>query len=67
MKGFRRWLEGKHSSVEVSEERGVRALHLGGHAIQSAIRLSRPDELELHYTRAMMGFMLFEPAPRDIL
>jgi spermidine synthase len=67
MKGFRRWIEGKHSSVEVSEERGVRALHLGGHAIQSAIRLSRPDELELHYTRAMMGFMLFEPAPRDIL
>ena len=67
MKGLRRWLAGKHSSVEVSEKRGVRALHLGGPAIQSAIRLSRPDELELHYTQAMMAFLLFEPAPRDIV
>jgi spermidine synthase len=66
MKGLKRWLARRHSSVEVSEERGVRALHLGGSAIQSAIRLSRPDELELHYTRAMMAFLLFEPAPRDI-
>lgn len=67
MKGFKRWIAGRHSSVEVSEARGVRALHLGGLAIQSAIRLSRPEALELHYTRAMMSFMLFEPAPRDIL
>jgi spermidine synthase len=67
MKGLRRWLAGKHSSVEVSEKRGVRALHLGGPAIQSAIRLSRPDELELHYTQAMMAFLLFDPAPRDIV
>jgi spermidine synthase len=66
MKGLRRWLAGGQSSVEVSEARGVRLLHLGGPAIQSAIRLSRPDELELHYTRAMMAFLLFEPAPRDI-
>jgi spermidine synthase len=67
MKGLRRWLAGKHSSVEVSEKRGVRSLHLGGPAIQSAIRLSRPDALELHYTRAMMAFLLFAPAPRDIV
>jgi spermidine synthase len=67
MKGLRRWLAGKHSSVEVSEKRGVRSLHLGGPAIQSAIRLSRPDELELHYTRAMMAFLLFEQNPRHIV
>ncbi len=66
MKGLKRWLAGRHSSVEVSEKRGVRSLHLGGPAIQSAIRLSRPEELELHYTRAMMAFLLFAPAPRDI-
>ncbi len=54
-------------SVEVSEARGVRTLHLGGDAIQSAIRLSRPGELELAYTRAMMAFLLFAPAPRAIL
>lgn len=67
MARLRRWVAGRDSSVEVSEERGVRYLHLGGDAIQSAIRLSQPDALELHYTRAMMGFMLFEPAPRDLL
>jgi spermidine synthase len=55
------------SSVEVSEARGVRTLHLGGAAIQSAIRLARPGELELAYTRAMMGFLLFAPAPRELL
>ncbi|MBE0615855.1 MAG: polyamine aminopropyltransferase [Burkholderiales bacterium] len=55
------------ASVEVSEEDGVRSLHLGGDAIQSSIRLSRPDELALDYTRAMMAFLLFQPQPRDVL
>jgi spermidine synthase len=55
------------ASVEVSEACGVRTLHLGGEAIQSAIRLSKPGELELAYTRAMMAFLLFAPAPRDCL
>ena len=55
------------TSVEVSEEGGVRSLHLGGDAIQSSIRLSRPDELALDYTRAMMAFLLFQPQPREVL
>jgi spermidine synthase len=55
------------ASVEVSEEDGVRSLHLGGDAIQSSIRLDRPDELALDYTRAMMAFLLFQPAPREVL
>ena len=55
------------ASVEVSEERGVRSLHLGGDAIQSSIRLSRPDDLALDYTRAMMAFLLFLPQPREVL
>ena len=55
------------ASVEVSEEGGVRSLHLGGDAIQSSIRLSRPDELALDYTRAMMAFLLFQPLPREVL
>lgn len=67
MRNAKRWSAGKHSSVEVSEARGVRSLHLGGDAIQSSMRLSAPDKLELAYTRAMMSFMLFEPAPRDML
>lgn len=57
----------RHASVEVSEKRGVRTLHLGGDAIQSAIRLSAPDRLELAYTRAMMAFLLFAPAARDLM
>ena len=45
----------------------MRSLHLGGDAIQSSIRLARPDELALDYTRAMMAFLLFQPAPREVL
>ncbi|MBI5924107.1 MAG: fused MFS/spermidine synthase [Aquabacterium sp.] len=35
--------------------------------IQSCMRLDAPDELVLDYTRAMMGFLLFNSAPRSIL
>lgn len=63
---LKRLLSGR-SSVEVSEKKGIRTLHLGGEAIQSAMRLSAPDRLELAYTRAMLGALLFNPAPRDIL
>ena len=45
----------------------MRSLHLGGDAIQSSIRLDRPDELALDYTRAMMAFLLFQPLPREVL
>ncbi|MBE0619213.1 MAG: polyamine aminopropyltransferase [Burkholderiales bacterium] len=57
----------RRASVEVSEEDGVRSLHLGGDAIQSSIRLDRPDELALDYTQAMMAFLLFLPLPREVL
>jgi len=67
MRPLKRWLARKRSSVEVSESGGVRTLHLGGDAIQSAMRLASPDELELAYTRAMMAFLLFAPAPREVL
>jgi spermidine synthase len=51
----------------VSEERGVRHLHVGGEAIQSAMRLEDPFALELDYTRCMMAFLLFHPEPRRAL
>jgi spermidine synthase len=51
----------------VSEERGVRFLHVGGEAIQSAMRLDDPYALELDYTRCMMAFLLFHPDPRRAL
>lgn len=54
-------------TVEVTESRGVRQLHLGTGAIQSAMRINRPWDLELAYTRAMMGFLLFKPAPQEVM
>jgi spermidine synthase len=63
----KKWKPSADHSVTIAEERGVRSLHIGGLAIQSAMRLSSPDTLELHYTRAMMSFMLFVPQPADLL
>jgi len=45
----------------------VRHLHIGGEAIQSAMRLDDPWALELDYTRCMMAFLLFHPVPRRAL
>ena len=52
--------------VQISEKKGVRYLHLGGPAVQSAMRIRDPWALELEYTRAMMCFRLFLPAPKHI-
>jgi spermidine synthase len=54
-------------ALTVSEARGVRELHVGGEAIQSAMRLDDPFALELDYTRCMMSFLLFHPEPRRAL
>lgn len=53
------------ASVEVSEKKGVRYLHLGSDTVQSAMRLARPNHLELSYTRCMMAFLLFVPPPAN--
>ena len=56
------------AAVHISEERGLRLMHLGDDAIQSRMRLDRPDELSLAYTQAMMGGLLFSArTPRDFL
>jgi Spermidine synthase len=54
-------------TVEVIESRGIRQLQLGTQAIQSAMRISRPWDLELAYTRAMMAFLLFRAGPEEVL
>ena len=43
------------------------SLHFNGVAIQSEMRVSAPDELVFSYTRAMMGFLLFQKAPKHLL
>jgi len=51
----------------VEEEGGVRSLSFGGGVVQSAMRVEEPFRLELGYTRAMMGFLLFNPEPQRVL
>jgi len=57
----------RRNGIEVRERAGVRTLHLDSDTVQSAMRIDRPDALELSYTRAMMAFLLFRPPPRRLL
>lgn len=54
-------------TVYISEKFGVRSLHIGSDTVQSAMRIAAPNELELSYTRSMMGFLLFNENPRTVL
>jgi len=58
--------QSEHPPVDISEKNGVRFLHLGGPAVQSAMRVRAPWDLELESTRAMMAFLLFHATPRDM-
>ena len=60
-------LGSRRAALTVSEQRGVRTLHVGGEAIQSSMRIADPYALALDYTRCMMAFLLFHPAPREAL
>lgn len=51
------------TSIEVSEEHGVRYLHFGSSLVQGAMRIARPWSLELDYTREMMAGLLLRPEP----
>ena len=55
------------ASVYVTEKFGVRSLHIGSDTIQSSMRLARPHDLELAYTRSMMAFLLFNERPQRVL
>jgi spermidine synthase len=56
-----------NESVYISEKFGVRTLHIGSDTVQSSMRIARPNDLEVSYTRSMMAFLLFNPEPREIL
>ncbi len=49
-------------SATMSEEGGVRYLHLDSPWVQGAMRASRPNEIELEYVRRMMAWMLLRPS-----
>lgn len=54
-------------AASISESKGVRNLHLETSWVQGAMRLSRPDAIELEYVQQMMMWALFNPQPRHIV
>ncbi|MFO1328017.1 MAG: spermidine synthase [Rubrivivax sp.] len=47
--------------VTISEHEGVRYLHLGSNWVQGAMRLRRPDVVELDYVQRMLAALLWLP------
>jgi spermidine synthase len=57
-------------SIDIREEAGVRTLHFGSSWIQGAMRIARPWNLELDYTKEMMASLLLREEsrfPRKVL
>jgi len=54
-------------TIEVIDLEGVRALHFGSHSRQSTMLLADPNQLNSLYAQAMMGLLLFNDSPKDIL
>lgn len=52
--------------VNISDEDGVRYLHFGTPWIQGAMRLDRPDDIEVEYVQQMMLWTLFMDDPAHI-
>lgn len=57
----------RYAPVTLSEEDGVRYLHFGTEWVQGAMRLRKPDWLELEYAQQMMAWMLFIESPNHIV
>ncbi len=53
--------------IEIVDQKGVRALHFGSHSRQSTMLINAPNQLHSLYARAMMGLLLFNESPRDVL
>ncbi|MFC3108285.1 methyltransferase domain-containing protein [Undibacterium arcticum] len=57
----------KFAPVTLSEQKGVRFLHFGTEWVQGAMRLRKPDWIELEYAQQMMMWMLFNDQPRHVV
>lgn len=62
-----RYAQPGHPPATITEFEGVRSLHLGTSWVQGAMRLARPDAIELEYVQMMMMWMLFVQQPRRIV
>ena len=56
----------RYAPVTLSEQNNVRYLHFGTEWVQGAMRLRKPDWLELEYAQQMMAWMLFIEQPQRI-
>lgn len=56
-----------HPPATTTEFEGVRSLHLGTSWVQGAMRIAKPDAIELEYVQMMMMWMLFHDQPRHIV
>ncbi len=56
----------QHIKPVIYETLSSKSLFFSIHDIQSRMDIMRPDELQLEYTRIMMGFLLHNPQPRSI-
>ena len=56
----------QHVRPFVYESLGSKALHFSISEIQSRMKLTDPYALDLAYTRTMMGFLMFKPAPTSV-
>lgn len=56
----------QHVKPFVYESLGSKALHFSISEIQSRMKLTDPYALDLAYTRTMMGFLMFKPAPTSV-
>ncbi|WP_415914263.1 spermidine synthase [Paraburkholderia sp. J67] len=57
----------RFAPVTFSEESGVRYLHFGTEWVQGAMRLSKPQHIELEYAQQMMSWLLFLATPARIV
>ncbi|MFZ6845360.1 methyltransferase domain-containing protein [Undibacterium sp. RuTC16W] len=57
----------KFAPITLSELDGVRYLHFGTEWVQGAMRMRKPDWIELEYAQQMMTWMLFISEPRHIV
>lgn len=60
-------LDGSYPKPFIIEHGGQRTLYFTLRLMQSVMRLSAPDALELRYAQKMMSFLLFNPTPRRIV
>jgi spermidine synthase len=65
--GERKFDHPGHPPATVTEFKGVRFMHLGTSWVQGAMRLSKPDTIELEYVQMMMMWLLFCERPRHVV